>query len=544
MKNVRRLLVFILIFLPLLIWFALGPALRIYLESNPQFIIDKIKKSSDNYVLVKSITGDYWSGFILNDVIVYTDNNPEHLPFLDAQKVIFHLPIKNLLLRQFIPSSIQIDNFNVALHIAEDGSIALPSWVSELAADSNYQLMRSGISGWNVIHDDIAITFENGVLEIIKRFPLKSTNLTEPVEIAFTQLAGSAIYSAKTGISIQSFTGKYLVSQLTLTGNFGLNPGAQLSLTASLGKISLADLYKDIDPLFRGNELLPPGNVSIVLNITGTSKTPKVDGYFMLDSCKIGNALIDQAKSAFSYASGIINIKTFQASTHKGNIQGTATINLLKKSPLWESDFILQGINIGEYLDSNGFFAYGFTGDFFGSMKLSGNFVDLDSFKCDFSIHSSDGKYLSPFSDRFISIGLGNDSKAPINETDLTDYKEVRIDGYIDGSIIYVRTFRLRSNDLDVNAEGRIGFDRSIEAAGELSAPLNNARQNKKLSPFVSMISKSKERVNLVFNLSGHLNNIKFIAQPSNEMLEKMFESDNNFSFNFSSENNVENNNQ
>ena len=145
-KFLRIITIWILI-IGAVVWLALGPGLRKYLETNKALIISELQRRSDNHAYVENVSGDFFSGIVLEKVTILTDLDPAHRPFLQADRVVLQIPISAALNRDFTPSSVHIDGFTVTLHIAADGSVAVPEWKFQSASDDSSKTKFSGLAG-------------------------------------------------------------------------------------------------------------------------------------------------------------------------------------------------------------------------------------------------------------------------------------------------------------------------------------------------------------------------------------------------------------
>lgn len=108
----------------------------------------------------------------------------------------------------------------------------------------------------------------------------------------------------------------------------------------------------------------------------------------------------------------------------------------------------------------------------------------------------------------------------PVQQSDLVNFDDAEMQLNIKDSRITVDKFHFASHDLGIDATGHLGFDKSIAASGNLTVPMDKAKQNRKLSRFVAILPDSMDRISLDFSLSGYLSNIQFNAEPSANLLK------------------------
>ncbi len=499
-------------------WVALGPGMRRFLEKNEGMIIARVKAQTDNHMLIDRISGDFWSGVVLERLVIYADHDPAHLPLLSADRVILRLPLMALLDQEVNPSAIHIDGFTVVLHIDVDGSIALPEWTPETASSIRPTVLHAGMAGRKKA--GITITCEDGILEIHKRFP----HLTETVRVAFTQLEGSGEYIEDEGFRIDSITGDYLASPIVLRGMVPTDPEDLIELEASLGDVGFSTVFRDIDPLFRGSSYLPTGRASLEIRLSGTRKRPEITGSVDLRETTAGNVTIDTAHADVAYSAGVIDLSGVAAEAYGGIVEATGRINLLAESPIWQALCTFEDIDLAEYLDSNGYYAYEVSGGFSGSIDARGDFKDPDALECSALIAGEGGMYLSPFSERFTDVTMGIENHAPPSEADLAEYDELTVSFRVQDSRIVVDLLHFVSQDLQAEARGYVGFDKSIEASGGLTVPLDRARRHPQFRQYVGFLPDTLNRASLEFTISGWLYDAHFTASPGENLLRGLLD--------------------
>lgn len=517
--KIIRVIVIIIILVPIILWVALGPALSSFLNARASDIADEVKQRSDGNLQIDSISGDFWSGIRLEKVVVYTDKDLSYLPLIVADEVIVHLSLINLLQKDFTPVSVHISGFNAALHIEPDGTIALPEWT--LAGNHNlYAPIRAGFAVSPNLDGNIHITWEDGILEIHKRF----TNLTESVDVVFTQLEGSGNFIMDEGFEIESLTGDYLSTPVTVEGYVPNDKNEQIDITATIGDVRFNTIFRDIDPLFRGNQYLPDGIASVNIILTGRSEAIAVKGSMNLTDASVGNLKIDSATASISYNAGVIDLSEGIIQAYGGRANATGRINLLSANPLWDVICTFEELDLPEYLNENNYFSNEMTGNFAGSIEAHGDFANPDLLECTMEIECLNGSYLSPFSDRFIEMATGVSDDSVISESDMTVFNELTIRARIAQSDILVEQFHFISNDLQVEANGTVGFDKSINARGGLSVPLDKARRHPDFGHYISFLPDTLNRASLEFTLSGYIYNLKFNASPSDNLLRGLLD--------------------
>ena len=509
-----RILTFGIIIIVILIWIALGPGMRKFLETNGSSIINEVKQRSDDHILIDRISGDFWSGVLIERLIIYADHDPEHLPLLEADMVTLKIPIGAILRREWEASSIHINGFNAVLHIDTEGKLALPDWTFRTARTDSTQPLTAGLSSIGK-NSGIQISCENGVLEIFKRFP----NLTETVNVHFTQLEGRGEYIDGEGVTVESMTGDYLSTPLSFSGLIPIDENEDMRFQVILGEIGLSTVFRDIDPLFRGSSYFPTGTASLELLLSGTRDYPVVTGALNLVNTTAGNIVLTAAHADIAYSAGVIDLTDMTADTYGGTMNGSGLINLLSTEPLWQADCSFENIDLAEYLDSNGYYAYEVDGGFSGSADVRGDFSSPDSLEIDAVITSSGGRFLSPFSDRFMNPAMYALERSEPSEADMTTYSSASIEALIQDSVIRIDRFQLQSHELQVEAHGYIGFDHSISASGGLTIPLDKARDHPKLGGVVGFLPDTLQRVALEFSLSGWLHDMEFNPQIGENFL-------------------------
>ena len=526
MTPVKRLnvIILVIILVPIIIWFALGPGMRSYIERKSDEIIREVKRRTDENILIGSVSGDFWSGIKLERVVVYTDKDEPYLPLISTDEVTVKISLSNLLKGNATPTTVHISGFNASLHIGPDGKIALPEWTIQTAGVGE-PVFHAGYLQTSDRTDAVHITFEDGILEIHKLFP----RLTETVNVVFTKLEGTGNYFNGEGFEIEEITGDYLSTPIVLEGNVPIKKNEPMDITASIGTVTLATIFRDIDPLFRGNTYLPDGTTSTVIQISGTPEELTVTGNVTLVDAYIGNAKIESADASISYNAGIIDLSEGVIEAYGGRANATGRINLLSATPLWNGICTFEDLDLPVYLEENNYFSNEMTGEFSGSLDAHGDFSNPDSFSCILDIESANGHYLSPFSDRFTHMISGSMDESEVRDEEMTDFDDLTIRARINQSEILIERFHFVSMDLQVEATGTVGFNKSIEARGGLSVPLESARNHPRFGRYVNVLPDTLNRASLEFSLSGYIYDIEFRASPSENLLRGLVDDSSDF---------------
>jgi len=514
-----RILLIIVILAPILVWAIFGPGMRVYINGKSGRIIRDIETRSDGHVKVGAVRGDLWSGVTAERVIVYADKDPAHLPIVRADKATLRFSLLDLLRRDFTPTRIHVDGFEVALHIGTDGKIVLPQWTFRMSS-ARVPSILAGIAPPPGSAKGIRITCENGVLEIHKRFP----NMTESVDVAFSRLEGAGRYVTKQGLWIDSVTGLYFTTPIEFKGYVPADSKEPMDLDADVGEVNLVTVFRDLDPLFRESAYLPEGKAQCAIHVEGAKDQISVSGALQLSEALLGNVKIDNAKGDVAYSAGVVDLTGLTADAYGGKVEGTGRINLLAETPIWSAKCTFDSVDLPAYLDENGYLKYEMKGAFSGSVDASGDFASADTMTCTTLITSSDGTFLSPFSDRFLSMTQGAPQDTPISPEDFAPYKELEVRARIEEAEIIVERFHFVSDDLQVEARGLVGFDKTVSAAGGLSVPLDRARRHPKIGPFVSFLPTSMSRVSLAFSVTGSVDAPVFSARPAQNLLEGLLD--------------------
>ncbi len=505
MKAFKIILVVITL-VPLLIWAAGGPILRAFLNKNSHAIISDVEVKSDNHIKIGSVSGDLWSGIKLERIIVYADKDPEHLPLLTADEIHLKISIWDVFNEDVTPTSIHIQGFNAVLHIDDEGNIILPEWELQTAR-SHPEPHLAGYSFSRNSSEAVLITCEDGLLEIYKRFP----GLTESVDIVFTQLEGSGEYVYQDGFYIDSITGDYLSTPISVSGYVPQESSETMNVSATIGEVNLPSLFRDIDPLFRDNEYLPGGLAQGGIHMAGPSGHLAVAGTIELANASVGNIQVDVARGSVAYSAGVIDLTAVTAEAYGGAITGSARINMLSEVPIWTSVCTFQELDIPAYLTDAEYLAYEMTGEFAGVIDARGDFVNPDSLSCTVELRSGGGRFLTPFSEKFLTVaGVAKSTDIEITDEDLADYDILVLNATIQQSSIGLDRFHFVSTDLEVDARGQVGFDKTISASGGLTVPADLARRHPRFGTFMEFLPDTLNRVSLEFEISGTLSEPKF----------------------------------
>ena len=500
-------------------WLALGPGLRMYLDARSPAIIEDLKLKSDGNLLLDSISGDFWNGIKVEKLVVYTDKTLAYLPLITADEIVARLSLTRLFQGDFTPASIHIAGFNAALHMEPDGTLALPQWTISINEDHT-KLLHAGYPAPSGSISDIDITCENGILEIHKRF----SSLPESVDVVFTDLVGSGNFKPDEGFEIESLEGDYLSTPVLVEGFIPADENEPVDITATIGDVAFNTIFRDIDPLFRGNQYLPEGITSGSINLSGAMEELSVSGNMILTDASLGNVKVDQATALITYNAGVIDLSQGVIRAYGGEANATGRINLLSENPIWSVVCTFQELDLPSYLEQNGYFSNEMTGNFTGAIEAGGDFTNPDSLECTVEIACVDGIYRSPFSDRFMNLTRGIIDESTVSEADMTEFSDLTIRAMISHSNIQVESFHFVSGDLQIESNGVVGFNKSINASGGMSVPLDRARQHPDFGRYVNFLPDSLNRVSLEFTLSGFIYDLKFSASPTDNLLRGLLD--------------------
>jgi len=499
MNFIRKITVFAITAL-ILCCAILGPGLSIIIRTNESRIIDRIKSETDGNVLVDSIGGNYFSGITLSTVVVYSDRYPDHPPILSIQQSKLRIPIINFLTGNFTPRTVDIDGFNAILQIDSDGEMSMPKWASP-SETSSPTALYSGLALKSNSNRKIRIDFSNGVLEIYKKYP----GLNDDVSVVFTRLQGSGEHSFHEGSRIDELTGDYLATPITATGFIPADESDEMEIKIDIGETELSTVFRDLEPLFQSGMYTPEGKAKLNIVVSGSRKLPVVTGDLEFDESKFANVKIDRGTASVAYSAGVVDLVGAYANAYGGTIEAAGSINLLSETPLWHIRGKFEKVDIPSYLDSNGYVhSYKLIGNFDGTFDARGDFRGPENLECDFHIASENGKFLSPLSESVIA------GKSASDESNLADYDSLNLTAAILDEEINISIFEFFSYDLQVSGSGTLGFDHSIDASGNLTVPIDKARNHSKFGRFLKFLPDSLNRVSLRFTLGGNLEDIKF----------------------------------
>jgi len=506
----------ILIAIVIAVPLVLGPGFRIWLRGSEKEIIGQITEQTDGLVAIEGIDGDYLSGITAKNMVVYSGKDIDRLPLITADKAWFKIPLGNLLNRSYLPSRIEIDGFEVHLYISETGEVELPDF--KISNSQKSPVYLAGFAA-KISTGRIPIEARNGIVEIHKSFP----GIAGAVNISFFQAGGSGTYD-HTGVEITEFTAEYLASPVKINGYVPFDEKAEINVTGKIDQVNLSSVFRNFEPIFEGSPYLPDGVAGTTINVKGEKNKLSVSGTFALADATLGNANITSADSSFTYSAGVIDLSDFNADVYGGTLTGNGTINLLSETPLWNAESEFQSVDIPGYLESVRYLKYEVTGDFSGNMTASGNFLNPDDMVVSIEIKSDGGKFLSPFCDRFMNLTNGQVNNSPVSEAELAVYTELETSAHIANSDIIIDRLNFMSDDLQIDGNGTIGFDKKISAGGDLSVPLDKAKAHPKFGSYVGFLPDRIGRVTLDFTISGTLITPKFSANPTENLLRGLMD--------------------
>jgi len=512
LKRSVKIILSVVVILLVAIYLALGPGLRIWINSNVDTISSNVSTRTDDLVHLGGLDGDFFSGFTATNVAVYSDKDINHLPLLTADRIIFTIPIGNILNSTFFPSRVEMHGYQVNVYIDEDGEVALPDLKLSFAPNPPVR-HAAMVPGPQLMKFPWACS--GGVIEVHKRF----TGVSETVNIVFFRSGGYGKYIEDTGIEITSFTAEYFSTPFELSGSIPFDEITPVDLTCSTEPVNLSSVFRNFEPIFHSSPYVPDGSAELTINVKGQKEHLEAFGTFKLTETKFGNAKIDNTWGEVSYSAGVININNFEADTYGGMLSGTATVNLLSETPRWDANCNFQTVDIPAYLEANGFLRYPMTGEFSGSVTAQGSFSDPGDLQISVNLNSSGGKFLSPFCEKLMRPAQLQPSEIQITDDDLAEFSNLATDARIINSEILIDRLRFVSEDLQIEGNGLIGFDKSIVAGGGLSVPLQLAKAHPRFGTFVAFLPDSLNRVALEFSVRGSIAEPEFSANPSENLL-------------------------
>ncbi len=380
---------------------------------------------------------------------------------------------------------------------------------------SRNKILTAGISTPPYIINNIKCSFKNGQVNLHKEFE----SIRDEVSLAFLDVGGEVIYTPDGTIEIVTMDCDYLATPLKINGSFPAVSESDVDITVTTENIYLTSVYNDFEPILGDSLYLPDGDLGCTVNISGPPDNLEIMGTAVLTDSTIANLSIPTASCNFVFASGVLDLDQFSAGAYGGRLNASGHVNFLSEYPIWSVDGEFSDMDIPSYLRDNGYLKYELTGEFDGQLSAGGDFHNRNSLECTVSISSDGGEFLTPFSEKFMATAQGAVDESPVDESDLAEYSILETDAEIRQSRIIINRFRLVSEDLQIEANGTVGFDKTVNCEGALSIPVARAKRHPTFGQWVDFLPDSLERASLVFEVTGTLDQPELSASPTENLI-------------------------
>lgn len=261
-------------------------------------------------------------------------------------------------------------------------------------------------------------------------------------------------------IKIKSCAGKYLNSDFALKGDIDtknnlLNFKTELSL-------NLKDIFGLLPANISDNlgKIKLDGNCKVGGNVSGGIKDIKgLNAYLEFSSpgLSIYDLKLDDMHFTLEQKNGLLNINDFTAKLYSGNVNLQFLMHLAPQVPIYESKISFSDIDLAKLKMDTKLKDKDIAGLLNFQLNLDGTAEDLETLQGQGKIFIKDGKLweLNLFK------GLGELLFMPVYRKIV--FREADISFIVKDKTIKISDSFLGSDGLDLSAEGKIGFDSSLD---------------------------------------------------------------------------------
>lgn len=315
-------------------------------------------------------------------------------------------------------------------------------------------------------------------------------------------------------IKINTVTGKYLASEFDIKGDVDTRESADplLDLSAKLN-LRPSDIFGLLPQALAENlkKMKPDGAFNIKGTLRGKAKDYKSWGLSFdaaSDSFSIYNFKLSQVSFNLAQKNGILDIAPFTASVYGGTLSLRFNSNLAADTPDYLLRFNASDIDLAKLkLDTNPK-----DKEIAGTLNLradlSGTFQDLSSLKGSGSILAKDGKLWQ------INLFKGLGELFLLPDFEKISFKEVAGDFVVADKTVSTENLKLTSEQLNLNCQGKAGFDGTLDFTVYTEANKNLIRDSTDIRKFTTAILGELTGA-LTIKLSGTIQKPKYIIVPA-----------------------------
>ena len=314
-------------------------------------------------------------------------------------------------------------------------------------------------------------------------------------------------------IKISALEGKYLNSNISLSGTIDTSQSKAISadINADL-ELDLKDLEK---PLAKFKDQLekikPSGIVKAKLNLNGNINDLKsAQGHLRLESSSLSLYGLKPEEFLLDYhqADRLADIPLARISLYDGSIDANAKVNLDSPNLPFKLELGAQGIKIEKLKQDTPLKTQDLSGTLEAITKLNGLLTDFSKLSGSGKVLIKDGRLWQL--NFFKGIGEILFTKDFANVV----FNEGYCEFFIKDQFLFTDNLRLRSNIVDLEGKGKVGFDGTLDAAINTQVSESLTPETGTLKDFTTALIGQAGRFGVI-KLSGTIQEPKYKFQAA-----------------------------
>ncbi|MFH1515944.1 MAG: AsmA-like C-terminal region-containing protein [bacterium] len=464
------------------------------LNCNRDKILDYVDKHYSGQIGVGDISGNFFSGLVLEDLYFLHDKDNVSLPVWTGDKLTIKYNLSGIFSGKFTPGTVILDGFVLRIVQQKDGSFKFPQLIPHPV---NAQGGQMNIGNFKIIVKNSRLDYNEN-----------EDFINSPLNIEIKEINATANYHDTGKLRIRRCNGKFLESNISIRGEIETNSILESSLNLEIDDIGLWQLAGAMGHLFpSSSKLRPTGECKINAKITGPLAAPKLEGTCQLDNASIGNFNLKDTLFQIKYLNKNIQLSEGIAKAYNGRISLEGNIDASQNPPTFELNAEAMGFDLGNYISEleNGLDPV--SGSFDGKFSCKGDFVNLSNLVGKGELHCNQGMYLNPFKGADTGF-LGKRQEKKMG------FKSLDIDFNIEQLELLIDSFRLESNWIEIIADGLVEFSGTLNIQGTIIADSELFKANEKFNEITSLLSLKNVKIPVKFKLLG---------EPSDYVLQSAF---------------------
>ena len=314
-------------------------------------------------------------------------------------------------------------------------------------------------------------------------------------------------------IKISALEGKYLNSNISLSGTIDTAQSQAVSadINADL-ELDLKDLEK---PLAKFKDQLekikPSGIVKAKLNLNGNINDLKsAQGHLRLESSSLSLYGLKPEEFLLDYhqADRLADIPLARISLYDGSIDANAKVNLDSPNLPFKLELGVQGIKIEKLKQDTPLKTQDLSGTLEAITKLNGLLTDFSKLSGSGKVLIKDGRLWQ------LNFFKGIGEILFTNDFANVVFNEGYCEFFIKDQFLFTDNLRLRSNIVDLEGKGKVGFDGTLDAAINTQVSESLTPETGTLKDFTTALIGQAGRFGVI-KLSGTIQEPKYKFQAA-----------------------------